>query len=222
MLSVIGVVVVFSIVILVHELGHFLMARHMGVKVERFALGLGKVLLSKKVGDTEYVLCLIPFGGYVKMAGDELSDKTSHNRQEFFGQPPGRRFWIIFAGVAVNFIFAFLIFSFIVPTSRVGIVIKDMPAGKSGIERGDKIVAINDDKIQYWYQVLDAISKDRDARELKMKIEREGVTFEMTITPDILESKGFFGREIRRSKIGIGYFGDVVVLKGGPLSLIHI
>jgi len=68
------VAVVFSIVILVHELGHFLVARKTGVKVERFSLGLGKVLLSKTFGDTEYTIGAIPFGGYVKMAGDEPSD----------------------------------------------------------------------------------------------------------------------------------------------------
>jgi regulator of sigma E protease len=218
MLSVIGVVVVFSVVILVHELGHFLMARYIGVKVERFALGLGKVLLSKRIGDTEYVICLIPFGGYVKMAGDEPIDKPSSNRQEFFGQPPGRRFWIIFAGAAVNYIFAFLIFSFIVPTSRIGVVIKDMPAYKSGIETGDRIVAINDNEVKYWYQVLDFVSKDYNAKPLKMIIDREGVTSEVTITPDILELKGLFGREIKKPKIGISYFGDVEVLKGSPVK----
>ncbi len=218
MLSVIGVVVVFSVVILAHELGHFLMARYMGVKVERFALGLGKVLLSKRIGDTEYVICLIPFGGYIKMAGDEPTGKPSSNRQEFFGQPPGRRFWIIFAGAAVNYIFAFLIFSFIVPTSRIGMVIKDMPAYKSGIETGDRIVAINDKEIKYWYQVLDFVSEDYDARPLKMMVDRGGVTFEATITPDILELKGLFGREIKKPKIGISYFGDVEVLKGGPVK----
>lgn len=218
MLSIIGVVVVFSIVILVHELGHFLMARYMGVKVERFALGLGKVLLSKRIGDTEYAICLIPFGGYVKMAGDEPADKLSSNRREFFGQSPGRRFWIIFAGAAVNYIFAFLIFSFIVPTSRIGIVIKDMPAHKSGIETGDRIVAINEREVKYWYQVLDVVSKDHDARPLRMVIEREGVSSEVIITPDILELKGLFGREVKKSKIGIGYFGDVEMLKGSPVK----
>ena len=218
MLSVIGVVVVFSIVILVHEFGHFFMARYMGVKVERFALGLGKVLLSKKIGDTEYAICLIPFGGYVKMAGDDLTDKPSTNRQEFFGQPPGRRFWILFAGVAVNFIFAFLIFSFIVPTSRIGAVVKDMPAYKSGMETGDKIVSIDDKEVKYWYQVLDLVSKDYSARPLKMVIDRDGVVSEITIVPEMLESKGMFGRKIRKPKIGIGYFGDVVLLEGGPVK----
>ena len=218
MLSVIGVIVVFSIVILVHELGHFFMARHMGVKVERFALGLGKVLLSKKIGDTEYAICLIPFGGYVKMAGDDLTDKPSTNRREFFGQPPGRRFWIIFAGVAVNYIFAFIIFSFIVPTSRIGVVIEDMPAYRSGIETGDKITAIDGKEVKYWYQVLNFISKDYDAKPLKISIDRDGVISEHVITPAILESKGLFGKEIKTPKVGISYFGDVEVLKGGPVK----
>jgi regulator of sigma E protease len=212
------VVIVFSIVILMHELGHFLMARRMGVKVERFALGLGKALLSKKIGDTEYAICLIPFGGYVKMAGDEPSDKISENRHEFFGQPPGKRFWIIFAGAGVNYILAFILFCFIVPASRVGAVIEGMPAQKAGIETGDTIVAINGNKTQYWYQVLDIVSKNRDARPLRIGIDREGELYEFVISPDIVESKGLLQKSKRGPKIGIAPYGDVKLLKAMPVQ----
>lgn len=218
MLSAVVVIVVFSIVILVHELGHFFMARRMGVKVERFALGLGKVLLSKKIAGTEYAICAIPFGGYVKMAGDEPTGKLSENRQEFFGQPPGRRFWIIFAGAAVNYLLALIIFSFVVPTSRVGAVLEGMPAYESGIRTADRIVAIDGNRVEYWYQVLDIISKDYDVSPLRMEIEREGRVFDVVVTPDIIQSKNLFGAVTRRPKIGIGYFGDVKLLKAGPVK----
>jgi regulator of sigma E protease len=210
------VVAIFSIVILMHELGHFLMARRMGVKVERFALGLGKALLSKKIGDTEYAICIIPFGGYVKMAGDEPSDKISENRHEFFGQPPGKRFWIIFAGSGVNYILAFILFCFIAPTSRVGAVIEGMPAQKAGIETGDTIVAINGNKTQYWYQVLDIVSNNSGARPLRIGIDRKGELYEFMIFPDIVESKGLLQKSKRSPKIGIAPYGDVKLLKAMP------
>jgi regulator of sigma E protease len=220
MLSIVAVVVVFSIVILAHELGHFLVARRMGVKVERFALGLGKVLISKRVGETEYALCAIPFGGYVKMAGDEPTDKISNNKNEFFGQPPGKRFWIIFAGAAVNYLLAFFIFSFIVPTSRVGIVMEGMPADKAGIVTGDKIVSIDGLKTDYWYQVLDIVSRYSNTSPLHVQVDRDGKTSDLFIQPDLIQSKGMFGSRKTVPKIGISYFGDVEILKAGPIEYI--
>jgi regulator of sigma E protease len=216
MLSVITVIIVFSVVILIHELGHFLVARRMGVKVERFALGLGRVLVSKEISGTEYAICAIPFGGYVKMAGDEPSGKASKDKSEFFGQPPGKRFWIIFAGAAVNYLLAFFIFSFIVPTSRVGIVVEGMPADKAGIQTGDKIVSINGNRTDYWYQVLEMVSKHDEATPLRIKLDRQGVIQEMLVVPDIIESQDFFGTEKTTPKIGISYFGDVEILKARP------
>ncbi|MFC1808458.1 site-2 protease family protein, partial [Candidatus Omnitrophota bacterium] len=158
MLTFLVVVVVFSIVILVHEFGHFIAARHIGVRVERFSLGFGKVLLSKKIGDTEFALSAIPFGGYVKMAGEEPSER-SDKPWEFFAKPPGKRFWVLVSGAFLNYLLAFIIFCFIVPTSRVGIVLEDMPAHKAGIKTKDKIVAINGKETPYWYDVLDIVSK---------------------------------------------------------------
>lgn len=217
MLGVLSVVVVFSLVILIHELGHFLSARRIGVRVERFCLGFGKLLWSRKIGDTEYALGSIPVGGYIKMSGEEPSDKHQGKPWEFSSQPPGKRFWILFAGAAVNYMFAFLIFSFILPTSRVGIVLEDMPAYQAGIKPNDRIVSINGEKTRYWYEVLDIVSGNISAKPLKMQIEREEKTLELTVTPKILESKDIFGREIKAAKVGIGYYGDVEVLKARPL-----
>lgn len=216
MLGFLAVVIVFSVVIIVHEFGHFLAARRMGVKVERFSLGFGKVLWSKRIGDTEYAVGSIPVGGYIKMSGEEPSDKHKQKPWEFYGKPPGKRFWILVAGAAINYIFAFLIFSFILPTSRVGIVLKDMPAYEVGIKTNDRIISINGKKTMYWYEVLDIVSKDISAKPLRLQIEREGNIVDLTVTPKILELRDIFGREIKRAKIGIGFYGDVEILKANP------
>jgi len=209
----IAVIAVFSMVILVHECGHFFVARRMGVKVERFALGLGRVLVSKKVKGTEYALCLIPFGGYVKMAGDEPSGEVMKESYKYFGQAPGRRFWIIFAGAGLNYLLAFVIFCFVVPTAKVGLVVKDMPAYKAGIESGDKILSINGNRTEYWYQVLDTVSSNRDATTaLRFQLERKGETLEAVVIPEAASEAP--ARKVR--KIGISSYGDVRFLKAAP------
>ena len=126
LISVIGVIVVFSIMILSHEFGHFLMAKRMGVKVEVFSFGFGPKIKSFKMGGTEYALSLIPLGGYVKMAGDELSEKITGKDWEFYSKPVYKRFNIIVAGSIVNYILGFLLFSLVfvlgspISTARVG------------------------------------------------------------------------------------------------------
>lgn len=217
MLGFLTVVVVFSLVIIIHELGHFLAARRLGVRVERFSLGFGKILWSRRIGDTEYAISSIPVGGYIKMSGEEPSDKNKQKPWEFYSKPPGKRFWILFAGAAVNYLFAFLIFSFVLPTSRVGLVLEDMPAYRAGIKTDDRIISINGQKTRFWYEVLDIVSRDINAEPLRMEIERDGETFQLTVIPKLLELKDIFGREFKRAKIGIGYYGEVEILKANPL-----
>lgn len=218
MLTFFAVVFVFSIVIMVHELGHFFMARRVGVKVERFSLGFGRVLWSKRKGDTEYVLSAIPFGGYVKMAGEDPSDTREGKPWEFYAKPAGMRFWILCAGAVVNYLLAFLIFCFIVPTSRVGIVLNDMPAYAAGVKTNDKIIAVNGKSTNYWYEVLDIISKSKEDEMLSLQIERDNKRLNITVAPTFLVSKNIFGKEIKKPKIGIGYYGDVQVLKASPIE----
>jgi len=221
MVALLSVILVFSTVILVHELGHFFMARRMGVKVERFSLGLGMVLWSKKIGETEYAISLIPFGGYIKMAGEEPSDKREGKAWEFYAKSPGRRFWILVAGASLNYLFAFLVFCFILPTSRVGMVLEDMPAYGAGIKTGDKILSIDGKKVRYWFQVLDIVSDASTERPLNIELDREGQAFAVGVVPELIESKGLFGRSMKRAKIGIGYYGDVQLMRGNPLSYLR-
>ena len=220
MLTVVTVFLVFSIVILVHEFGHFFMARRIGVKVERFSLGFGKVLLSIKRGDTEYAISAIPFGGDVKMAGEEPSDKHEGKPWEFYSKAPGLRFWVLVAGASLNYLLAFAIFCFVVPSAKVGAVIKDMPAEKAGLKTGDKIVSIDGKPVEYWHEILSIISNDTDANPISMEVERDGALSSISVTPNIIEDKNIFGKPVKKAKIGIGYYGDIKLLKANPLKMI--
>ena len=110
MLSLISFLIVLSILVLVHEFGHFIVARRLGVRVERFSFGFGPKVFSIKRGETEYLISAIPLGGYVKMAGDEPGEGLKGDKWEFLSRTISERFRIIFAGPLLNYILAFLIF----------------------------------------------------------------------------------------------------------------
>lgn len=107
LLTVVIVTGVFSILIIVHECGHFFAARKIGVRVERFAIGFGKKLIGIKRGDTEYAINLIPLGGFVKLAGEDPYDRKGE-KDEFYSKPVGLRFWVIVAGSLCNYVFGYL------------------------------------------------------------------------------------------------------------------
>ena len=141
MVSILSAVVVLGILIFVHELGHFLFCKLLGVGVEKFSLGFGPKLLGFRKGETEYLLSALPLGGYVKMLGEtdtgvELPEEEKH--RTFMGKPPFKRILIVAAGPFFNLIFAWFVMIFIyllgVPsaTTKIGEVMKDKPAAKEG------------------------------------------------------------------------------------------
>ena len=111
-LSAIIVLVVFSTIIFVHEMGHFLFSKFFGVRVEKFALGFGRKLIGFTKGDTEYRINLIPLGGYCKISGEDPIESEG-KEYELAAQPVGKRFWILAGGSLFNYIFAFILFVFI-------------------------------------------------------------------------------------------------------------
>ena len=108
-MSILIFIIVLSVLIIVHEFGHFATAKSLGVRVERFAVGFGPKLFSRKLNETEFAVCLIPLGGYVKMAGDERSE-CKGSPYEYYAHPVGHRALIVLLGPVVNYLLAYLCF----------------------------------------------------------------------------------------------------------------
>ena len=137
-----------GVLVFVHELGHFLVARWHGVRVLTFSLGFGPKLLSIKRGDTEYCLSPIPLGGYVKMAGENPEDQPQGAADEFLSKTKWQRFQILMAGPAMNMILAVLllavvltqgdrVLAFLSRPAVLGVVQADSPAAAGGMQAGD-------------------------------------------------------------------------------------
>ena len=110
-ITIIATVFVLGVLVFIHELGHFLVAKRAGIRVDKFSLGFPPTLVSKKIGETEYAIGVIPLGGYVKMAGDNPDEERSGAEYEFMSKPPWKRFLVISAGPIMNFVLAAIIIS---------------------------------------------------------------------------------------------------------------
>lgn len=208
MLSVIYFLIVLSVLVLIHEFGHFIVAKRIGVRVEKFSFGFGPKLFSLKKGETEYLLCAFPLGGYVKMAGDEPGEELEGEKWEFLSRKISERFKIIFAGPLLNYVLAFLIFSVIFMfgsptlTTEVGSLLKDYPAQKSGILVGDKIVRVGGREVKYWEDMTQILHKHLEG-PISLKIERNGNTFSLEIQPVIRDIKDIFGKSTKVALLGV-------------------
>ncbi len=157
MLSAIVFIAVLGILIVIHELGHFIMAKRCGVRVERFSIGFGPKIIGITKGETEYRISEIPIGGYVKLAGETSQDELTGKKWEFLSKSPGQRFKIIIFGPLFNYILGFLLFSLVymigepLLTAEVGGIKEGYPAEAAGIKAGDRIISIDGEKIEYWY-----------------------------------------------------------------------
>jgi len=199
-----------SLLILVHELGHFLVARWANVKVLSFSLGFGKKLLSHKKGDTEYAISAIPLGGYVKMLGEVPGEEIPEEdmSRSYSSKSPLTKILIVFAGPFFNLLFALVLFYFVflsgysVLSTKVGSLEKNYPAYNAGIMEGDTIVSIDEKNISEWSDLMDAMAQT-GVHPIKVKIKRNGNYLDVTLTPKEIESKNIFGDTIRRKVIGV-------------------
>lgn len=216
--------ILLGILIFVHELGHFLVAKFFGVRVEIFSLGFGKRLLTYKWGDTSYCLSLIPLGGYVKMYGDDPTADIPEDQKKyaFLHKPILQRFAVVLAGPLMNLFFAIFIFSFIiaigdeVPGPFVGDVASDSKAYASGFRPGDKILSIDGEETPTWNQAqrkLESLGGKIVTLQLMRKGEAQPLQIESSVTygenDNIFSSSRQVGQipgltqESRSSMIGI-------------------
>jgi regulator of sigma E protease len=187
---------VFGILVFIHELGHFAVAKWTGIRVLEFSLGMGPKLFGLKRGETLYAVRLLPLGGYVRMAGMDPEEgeenlAPSSDSGSFMNKTVLQRMAVIFAGPLMNFVLALLLFIAVftyigVPvesdSNEIGAVIKDKPAYKIGLQPGDKIVSINGTQTAKWADLTKIIHTSPD-KELLVKIERKGELRELKVTP---------------------------------------
>lgn len=227
MLTIISVLVVFSVLIIVHEAGHLVAAKTAGVRVDVFSLGFGKRIFGLKKGDTDYRVSLFPFGGYVKMAGEDPSEGQGLG-YELSSKPVGARFWVITSGAITNYIFAFLLFWVIfmigVPTlsNEVGHLLKGYPAEKAGIETGDVILSVSGRDVSHWDDIVEEIGKTSSAGgPLIFRVSRDGEILLFDIEPDISTVTNIFGQTVSRPMVGIGPRDKVLSVSYGPLEAFY-
>jgi regulator of sigma E protease len=192
--TVVSFILVIGILILIHELGHFFVARWTGVGVERFSIGFGPVLLRWRGKDTEYVLSAIPMGGYVKMMGEESplegGGAPAYDPAKAFAlKPLWARFLIVFAGPGMNLVLAAVIFAVVLATlgravwpAAVGKVAESGPAAAAGLRTGDTIVTVNGQPVSYW-EDLDRAVAQSNGRPLELRVRRDGAEQTVTVTP---------------------------------------
>ncbi len=225
-INIVSVIILLGVLIFVHELGHFLVAKWSGVGVLKFSLGFGPRLIGRKIGETEYILSAIPLGGYVKMLGeseDEEELPPDDEKRSFSKQPVFKRIAIVAAGPLFNFLFAILAFAVVyaigvpVSTSRIGVVQEGGAAFEAGVLSGDGIVAINDKAISRWSELARAVAES-NGEQLKIRIDRENRVFDVYVTPQPVKSKNIFSEEIDTFRIGVGISDETVMERKGPIG----
>ncbi len=175
-------ILVFIVIVLIHEFGHFIIAKLSGIRVEEFAIGMGPKIIGSQKGETLYSLRLIPIGGFCKLTGE---DRESDDSKAFSKKPVLIRIAVIFFGPLMNFLLAALIFSLvIIQIPVINEVIIDKPAHNAGILKGDKIIEINGNKIDDWNEVKSLISNS-EGKPLKIILQRKNLLKEFEIMPVI-------------------------------------
>jgi regulator of sigma E protease len=207
--------------IFVHELGHFLAAKKAGVGVEKFSIGFGPRLWGRRRGETEYLISAVPFGGYVKMVGDNPEEEVQDREKSFLLKPVWKRIMIVVAGPASNLLSAVLIMYMVyiagVPAllATIGTVNEDFPAAAAGMLPGDAIVAVDGDDVLTWDD-LTAIVHDSAGIERQFSVRRGEEVLIFSVTPRASSTPNVFGEEVQIGLIGITPAEEFTTIRFGP------
>lgn len=194
MTNVLAFLFVLGVLIFVHELGHFLMARRLGVRVLTFSLGFGPKILRWRRAGTEYCLSAVPLGGYVKMAGENPDDERTGREDEFLSKTKWQRFQILVAGPAMNLLLAIAVLTVVlyhgadVPAYEqappvIGRVAEGSAAARAGLRPGDRILMVDGARVDTWNELFMAIVP-KAGRPVELVVAREGRELPLRVTPD--------------------------------------
>jgi regulator of sigma E protease len=227
--SLLSFILVLGVLILVHELGHFIFAKLSGVRVLKFSLGFGNKVVGRTWGDTEYLISAFPLGGYVKMFGEQQGEEISLSEQKcsFSHKSILQRFGIVFAGPMFNLLFAvFLFFSLFaivglpepLDNTLIGQVGPESAAEKAGLKADDVILSIDGQETTSWLQVSELI-KNSSGNPVELVIDRAGTRMNITATPRMEKVKNLFGEAVgERYLLGITRTDEVDYVHAGILE----
>ena len=219
MTTILAFLFVLGVLVFIHELGHFLAARRLGIRVLTFSLGFGPKLLKVKRGDTEYCISAVPLGGYVKMAGESVEDARTGAPDEFLSKTKWERFQVLIMGPVMNLLLAVVVMAIVlaqgadVPAYQddppvVGAVAPGSPAERVGIVRGDRILTVEGEEVPSWDKLFLAIGT-RPSRDVQLTLLRNGQTMSLDVKTD----------SQTRYEVGdIGVMPDVHPLVGSVLA----
>jgi len=224
--TILATLVVIGVLIFVHELGHFLVAKYYGVGVEAFSLGFPPKLISKKIGETDYRISIIPLGGYVKLVGENPNETIPPEMvaRSFSHRSLGQRSAIVAAGPLFNLLFAVvalsLVFTFAgIPYFRaeIGGVQPDSPAAAAGLEKGDLVLSVNGQAVERW-EDLSRLIRTSGEGPLHMKLRRGEQEMELSLQPRTMETVNIFGEKVYAKLIGVSAPERYEIERVDPLS----
>ena len=223
---VVAAVVAFGVLVFLHELGHFLVAKKAGVGVLTFSIGFGPKVLIRRYGETEYCVSAFPLGGYVKMVGEDLREDVSSADldRSFAHRSLASRTAIVAAGPGANFLLAMAVFLFVfmifgVPyrTAEIGGVQAGSPAAGAGLQAGDRVVMVGDRPIRSWDELSAEVRASR-GRPMHLGVARDGREFPVTLSAARGQTQTLLGEVEETWLIGIQSAGTVEVERRNPLA----
>lgn len=220
-MSILISLVVLSFLIFFHELGHFLAARAVGVRVEVFSIGFGSRIFAKRIGNTEYRLAMIPLGGYVRMKGQDDIDPTkkSYDPDSYNVKTPVQKIFILLSGPFANFFIAFWMYlavawmGTVTLAPVVGGVAEGSPAQHAGLMKEDKILMIGGRPIRTWKELGQAIQTSSGM--IDIAVERGGKEQIVYLSPEYSDSENIFGEPVKKMMIGVMPSGAVTQIDYG-------
>ena len=226
-------ILILGIIVLIHEFGHFFFAKRAGIYVYEFSIGMGPRIFkwTRKNDETEYSIRIIPIGGYVQMAGEEVDDDPDVPKDKKFSSKTfGQKFMTVIAGIMNNFLLAiFLLFLLALFNGAsqnkpiVGEVAKDMPAYSSGLKQGDRITSINGKKTNT-YDVFALELQVNSGKEITLEVDRDGMKKTVIITPKMVDENGTltprYGFALT-DEIKTGLFASIKYAFSKTISLLH-